>query len=403
MRTVFIIFMVAIISYFFFSFFVGVNGSDFDTETVIYSRYSDYIRIDGIALKNETVISSDDSVMNDLIYTVENGDRVPVGSIVATYNTSGVGNDNLSDIVNINVKIKQLEASTDKAIMFDADGLDSQIKTAMISVLSDRDSRSFSSLSKDFDALQILFDKKDIAVNGEDYYTGMLNTYADKKGKLLSSKNANEKSVKSKTSGYFCVSCDGYEGISPDGYLDITVAAYESLMSKSPEKIPVNAVGKVQNISSWYFITSVDTSDAADLTVGGTANIEIDFPSSGKNVLSFYVQDISNSVNGKSAVVFRCDTSTSDTVALRKTDAKLMKKSYDGFKISNKALRIVDGQHGVYVLSAQRIVFKPVEILYSSNDFLIVKSPATTSKPLASKDEVIIGGKDLYNGKIVNK
>ena len=71
MRTVFIIFMVAIISYFFFSFFVGVNGSDFDTETVIYSRYSDYIRIDGIALKNETVISSDDSVMNDLIYTVE--------------------------------------------------------------------------------------------------------------------------------------------------------------------------------------------------------------------------------------------------------------------------------------------------------------------------------------------
>ena len=403
MRTVFIVFMVAIFSYFFFSFFVGVNGSDFETETVLYSKYSDYIRINGIALKNETVVSSDDTNMNDLIYAVENGDRVPVDSVVATYNTNGVGNAGLADIVNINVKLKQLEASTDKAILFDSDGLDSQIKTSIVSILSDRDNRSFSSLTKDFDSLQILFDKKDIAVNGEDYYVGMLNTYAEKKENLLSQKNADEKAVKSKTSGYFCVSCDGYENISPDGYLDITVDAYDSLMAMSPEKISGNAVGKVQNISTWYFFTSIDTSDAAELTVGGTANIEIDFPSSGKDIISFYVQDISNSVNGKSAVVFRCDTATSDTVALRKTDAKLMKKSYDGFKISNKALRIVDGQYGVYVLSAQRIVFKPVEILYSSNDFLIVKSPSSTSKPLASKDEVIVGGKDLYNGKIVNK
>ena len=116
MRTIFIVFMVAIFSYFFFSFFVGVNGSDFETETVLYSKYSDYIRINGIALKNETVISSDDTNMNDLIYAVENGDRVPVDSVVATYNTNGVGNAGLADIVNINVKLKQLEASTDKAI-----------------------------------------------------------------------------------------------------------------------------------------------------------------------------------------------------------------------------------------------------------------------------------------------
>ena len=146
-----------------------------------------------------------------------------------------------------------------------------------------------------------------------------------------------------------------------------------------------------------------DTSDASNLTVGGLANIEIDFPESGKELISFYVQDISNSVNDKSAVVFRCETTTGDTVSLRKTDAKLMKRSYNGFKIDSDALRIVDDEYGVYVLSAQRVIFKPVEILYSNDDFLIVDAAGTGSRALTSKDEVIIGGKDLYNGKIVNR
>ena len=80
-----------------------------------------------------------------------------------------------------------------------------------------------------------------------------------------------------------------------------------------------------------------------------------------------------------------------------------MKRSYKGFKIDSDALRIVDDEYGVYVLSAQRVIFKPVEILYSNDDFLIVDAAGTGSRALTSKDEVIIGGKDLYNGKIVNR
>lgn len=403
MRTVFIVFMVAIFSYFFFSFFVGGDSSDFTTETVIYSTYSDYVGISGMALKNETVIFSDSGNVNDLIYSVENGDRVPAGSVVATYNTAGVGSDGLSDIISINAKIEQLSSSIDNALMFDRDGLDLQIKSSVISILSARDDRSFSSLTEKAEDLQILFDKKDIAVNGDKYYTDALNSYVAQKEELLSSKNADEKSVKSENSGYFCVSCDGYEYISPNDYLDITVNLYEELLAKEPETVSENAVGKVQNTASWYFVTSLDTAEASDLYVGGKVYMEIDFPSSGKKSVTFYVQDISNSVNGKTAVVFRCDTATGDTVSLRKTDAKLMKQSYDGFRISNDALRIVDGEYGVYVLSAQRVIFKPVEILYSSDDFLIVKASASGSKALSSKDEVIVGGKNLYNGKIVNK
>lgn len=403
MRTIFIIFMVAIFSYFFLYFFSGINDSDFTTETVIYSKYSDYIDISGIALRDETVISSDSGDIKDIIYRIENGDRVPVGSVVATYNTKTVGDLNFSDILNLNNKIVQLSTSIDKAIMYDVDTVDSQIKSKINNVLDNGKSGSFSEISESSDELQVLFNKKDIAVNGDSYYVNALDSYSEKKLSLLSSNNANEKSVLSPVSGYFCVSCDGYEKINPSDYFDITVDQYEQLAAIEPEEISPNVICKVQNIASWYFVSLLNTSDASNLTVGGMVDIEIDFPYSGKKVISFYVQDISNSVNDKSAVVFRCDTTTGDTVSLRKSDAKLMKKSYDGFKISSDSLRIVDGQYGVYVLSAQRVVFKPIEILYSGDDFLIVSAAKNTTKVLTSKDEVIVGGKDLYSGKIVNK
>lgn len=405
MKTIFVVFMVAIFAYFFLSFLSGVNDTDFTTETVIYSSYSDYINISGIALRNEEIITADTDSVSDknIIYRIENGDRVPVGSVIATYNTNPVSTDGFSDILYLNTKISQLTSSVETAIMYDVDTLDAQIKNNINTVLNTQKTRSLAENSDNISNLQVLFNRKDIAVNGDEYYMSALENYTKQKDALLSSSNTDEKAVIAKTSGYFCVSCDGYENISPSSYLDITVDSYEELMNIEPTEVSESAVGKVQKVASWYFLSLLDTADASNLIVGNTVKMEIDLPSSGKKMISFYVQDISNSLNDKSAVVFRCDTTTGNTVQLRKTDAKLMKKSYTGFKISSDALRNVDGQYGVYVLSAQRVIFKPIEILYSSDDFLIVSAAQNTTKPLMSKDEVIVGGKDLYNGKIVNK
>jgi len=56
------------------------------------------------------------------------------------------------------------------------------------------------------------------------------------------------------------------------------------------------------------------------------------------------------------------------------------------------------------VLSAKRVIFKPVNILYSTDGFSVVESAVTVgAKVLAAKDAVIIGGKELYDGKIVQQ
>ena len=71
--------------------------------------------------------------------------------------------------------------------------------------------------------------------------------------------------------------------------------------------------------------------------------------------------------------------------------------------MSSEALRVNDGETGVYVLSGQRVVFKPVEVLYSTEEFSVITSKNKIgSKILKAKDEVVIGGHDLFDGKILN-
>lgn len=57
--------MIAISLYFLLSFFISFNDSDFTTETVIYSSYSDYIDISGIAIRDEVMISADSEEIED--------------------------------------------------------------------------------------------------------------------------------------------------------------------------------------------------------------------------------------------------------------------------------------------------------------------------------------------------
>ena len=87
---------------------------------------------------------------------------------------------------------------------------------------------------------------------------------------------------------------------------------------------------------------------------------------------------------------------------MRKEKCKMLINTYSGLKVSNEALRISDGQTGVYVLIAKTIVFKPVTVLFSTDSFSIVEPCKTvSSRVLTHNDEVILGGKDLFDGKVV--
>ena len=85
---------------------------------------------------------------------------------------------------------------------------------------------------------------------------------------------------------------------------------------------------------------------------------------------------------------------------------KIVLNTYKGLKVSSSALRVVskeDGTNstGVYVLSGMTAHFVPVNIVYSNDVYAICEIEQEDGK-LRLYDEIIVKGKNIYDGKIVD-
>ena len=71
-------------------------------------------------------------------------------------------------------------------------------------------------------------------------------------------------------------------------------------------------------------------------------------------------------------------------------------------------MRVVDGVQGVYVLTGNIVTFKRLDVIYTGDDYVISKKIYDTVKDdnnipyVKLYDEVIVEGKDLSDGKIIN-
>ncbi len=109
------------------------------------------------------------------------------------------------------------------------------------------------------------------------------------------------------------------------------------------------------------------------------------------------------------AVVLKCKSVDKDILKLRKENAVISLGNYSGYKISNEALTDDGkGNLGVYVYSGQIAVFKPIDVVYRTDSYVLADSAvdesdnnADKSKILKQYDRIILKGRNLYDGKVL--
>ncbi|MGN1080851.1 MAG: HlyD family efflux transporter periplasmic adaptor subunit, partial [Acutalibacteraceae bacterium] len=102
----------------------------------------------------------------------------------------------------------------------------------------------------------------------------------------------------------------------------------------------------------------------------------------------------------KAAVILSCDTMTDNLVILRSEAIEIHANSYSGLRVSTRAIRVVEGIQGVYVLNKNEADFKPVNIIFSTVDYVIC-STTDDNNSFILYDEIITEGSNLYDGKVV--
>lgn len=129
------------------------------------------------------------------------------------------------------------------------------------------------------------------------------------------------------------------------------------------------------------------------------------------------IQSVGWEENGRSVVVFQGKYDLSQLTLLRQQSAEIILSTMSGIRVPQEALRIVsqtvtgeDGKEtetqitGVYCVVGVKAVFKPAEVLYNGDGFVLLR-PASTikSRILRSGEEVILTANNLYDGKVVGQ
>ena len=130
--------------------------------------------------------------------------------------------------------------------------------------------------------------------------------------------------------------------------------------------------------------------------------MELDFIGSGEPAGPGKVVRLHQEENGEALVVIRSTSVNADTVSHRTASVKVSFQNYKGLRIAQKALRIVNGEKGVYIRSGYSVRFKKVDILYTGPDYYLCRVQYGSTDQLNLFDEVIVEGTDLYDGKPID-
>ncbi len=367
------------------------------TDTVyIHSSYTGYDTT-GFVVRNETVIS--DKVDGILSYEVSDGGRVSKGGTIAVAYSNSMAADNRIKIEQLEKRIATLEKIQTYNDLNAADltTVNNSIHTALTQIAANTQGGQVNT-TEHYDILLEGMARRQIITGEATNFNSLLTVLKAERDSLKASVGESGGKVVSPNSGYVIYTVDGYENsLAVDDMKSLTA---DKLKAVKSEQVSNDAVCKIVSDYEWYVAAVIPFSESLNLKEDGKVTLRTSLQSVPE--LTATVKYINKqSVGSDAVVVFACDTMNFELAQVRNIDITIVYNQYDGLKVDNRAIRIVDGQKGVYVLLASQVRFVPVEVIWSGENFSIVKREASEKKVLRIYDEIIVKGKNLYDGKIV--
>lgn len=216
------------------------------------------------------------------------------------------------------------------------------------------------------------------------------------------------KYISADRSGYFFKEADGYEDTFSVSALDsMTVSEFNDLINSKPEAVSSNAVGKLCTEFKWNFACAVSADTAAQYTPG--ASYTVMFTLNSETPINAKLDKIVQTPRAESSLLVFSSTEFPEGFNYRRIQNIILNfNNYEGVRVPTEAVRVIDGETGVYVIAGNKIEFRTIDIIYSSGIYYIsaIDAEGTVSekghKRLGVNETIIISGKDVYEGKAVN-
>lgn len=389
-------------------FYIQVKNIFIDTMETEYATLTtmqDTLELKCYIVREETVVDSD--VGGTYNYVISEGEKLSKGQTIANVYSTDSEFRVQEQIQNINRKIAVLEDSSVENNYFtmNVNKIDEGINEMLVNYREDVVSGDFSLALQRRDELLVALNKRYLVVNSLTGFDDMISVLEGKKSSLTSNISQTKDSVTAPISGYFFSDVDGYENIlTPQLLEDVTVESMLNAVKGAPESYSDKPVGKIISGFEWYTVCVVDDITALKFNSGEYYNISYPY-SIGTTISSKLISKVTQPDKDETLLIFMSDKNLNDFNFMREQTVEVTLSSYSGLRIKKEALRIVDGQEGVYILDGNTIEFKRAKKIYENDGYYVISSsdPDKENKVpyIEMYDAVINNGKELYDGKVI--
>ncbi len=375
---------------------LGAFNNRITTKIASIGKIEKNIDTEGYIIRDEYVMFSKVGCFIDS--TVSEGERVSKGEYLATVYEDRTNSNIYNDIRMLNERILSLEKLTiAEGGIHEVQETDNFLKGKMSSVIEFSHKGNGTELNSIYYETINNIDENSASDNNS--VKELINKLKEEKSQLEANLTGEKTTLYADSAGLYFSYTDGYETILyPDMITELTVSAFNELPD-SFERDEEKASAKLVTGYDWYYAFIIDEAFADDFNYASV--ITINFDEHADEDIKAYVYNVSPGENGKCVVTCRVEKYVHHAFTNRKLSSTVVLDSTEGIKIPREAVRVVDGQTGVYISKHSLAEFRNIKIIAQDEDFVVVSEGLEGTDSLMVYDEVIVKGNIKKDGQSI--
>lgn len=372
----------------------AILGRTYQTETAISASMEDTVPLSGIAMFDAVPVSGGGS----LGYLVEDGERVTEGTVLAEIYTDPAQSTQREELDRLD-RIIDLLTKSENSVGSDLALLTAQTRTALLNLLDQLDTASYTGMSDAIDEFLLAQNRLQISTGQSSGFTA---TLADLQTQRDAAAAALEglQTIPADRNGYFISTAAALPlDLSEDTLKSDTAAALSERLQQEIPTTGSDLAGRIVTGFSWRFYGVCDLDTAARFD--GVTSVKIRVPGKQDEALDATVTEVAaDETAGLAKITLECRTINADVLRLGREDAEIVLNTYEGIRVSKRAMHIVDGERGVYVKYGSLQRFRRIVVLFEDENYLLL-DPEAEDNEVRLYDEIIVEGPNLQDGGLV--
>lgn len=390
-------------------------------ETALLETISDVVEADGVLLFNESYIAG----TGDLGYLVADGERVSAGTAVAEIYSDPSQASLRQQLEQLDEQISLLQKSQNSTTL-KLDMLLKERSAAVYDLLDALDRDEYEAIAEGQNTYLLAQNKLWIVTGDSADFTQQITELTQQK-EAVRAQLGTPTQIKATSTGYFVsASASGRLNASAEDILALDAQQLKGYLDSEPEVELEGCAGKLVSGFSWKY-AGVCTAKEAEkfLDANGklsSKTVNIRFPGRMENELKATVEDLEiDSASGLARFVLSCNSINGDLLQLNHASAQIIVGENTGLLVPAAAVHYLkeDGTEsetkgenyipGVYVKYGNIARFckiDPVDEdhpLIQKGEYILVlpKGTAGSVSQVRLYDEIVVSGKNLYDGKLL--